>query len=190
MMYSFTNGSTGEGEAEGWTPSLEPEWIGVEFKRELEYEAELLSELNRRSARFYFVSGRNSGGKRLLVTDSQHQALFRIHPGRHVAVSLWQAEEICAYAGMRVLDYLVVCSLMGLMQNRALELNPTLRPEDFLHESQDACLYGTLEHKSMAALRFERPYLCPGCLQFYACIGLESEALTLMSVLGTLVPAG
>jgi hypothetical protein len=109
----------------------------------------------------------------------QHAA--QAHSG--VAVSTWQSEGITRYAGIDRTNYFLLCGALGLLQYRALALNPLLQPDDFLHDSDNGCLFSTRPLKQEYALLLERPHICPGCVQFFDCLGCEPEVGALLDVL-------
>ena len=100
----------------------------------------------------------------------------------------WQAEGICLYAEIRRRTYLLVCSLLGLLHWRALDLNPMLVWEDLLvHEEPPACLCAHRDTVQEYALAFENPYICKPCREFFRCLGLESDGRAIQDVLDYLV---
>ena len=144
--------------------------------------------------RFQFVSA--EGGHRressepqdvdwvaLYMTDAPTETLFHARVATGVAISTWQSAGICSYAGLSVSSFLLLCTLLGLTQWRALVLNPLLRPEDMIHETRSRCLYARLEAKQDYALLFEDPHICRGCNDFYHCLGADDELVALQTSL-------
>ncbi len=115
----------------------------------------------------------------LYITDAPSHRLFLARHDRGVAVSTWQSEGLCLYARIEVDAYLVLCGLLGLIQWRALDLNPLLRIDDFIHEADVNCLFTTRKVKQDYALLLEDPTLCRGCHDFYRCLGTDPELLAI-----------
>ena len=105
---------------------------------------------------------------------------------RGVTLSMWQSEGICEYAGISQSAYLTLCGLLGISQWSALNSNPLLRPEDLLHPPEANCLFATQRGIEYFALLLEDPRVCPGCVDFYHCLGADSEVVVLLDALGTL----
>jgi len=122
------------------------------------------------------------------LSASESEVLFRASREHGVSVSTWQAEGICLYAKVRLETYLLVCSLLGLLHWRALDLNPMLIWEDLLvHEEPPACLCAHRDTVQEYALAFENPYICKACREFFRCLGLEFESLAIQDVLDYVV---
>jgi len=90
-------------------------------------------------------------------------------------VSTDQAKGIALFAGIAIENYVRVCAVLGLTQWRALELNPMLVVEDFVHTEPGDCLFVRRAYKPDYAIALERPVICPGCIEFYRCLGAERE---------------
>ncbi|MCL4694412.1 MAG: hypothetical protein KJ060_18120 [Candidatus Hydrogenedentes bacterium] len=123
---------------------------------------------------------------RLFITDDRDPRLFRIDSDRGVLVSTYESDGICRYAGMGRNDYFRLCALLGKIQWTVLQLNPLLVEEDFSHVSPSPCLYAPRPFKQDFALALENPQICPGCLDFYRCLGAETEILALRMLLDEL----
>ena len=119
----------------------------------------------------------------LYMTDAPTETLFHARVATGVAVSTWQSAGICSYAGLSVNSFVLLCTLLGLTEWRALVLNPLLRPEDMIHEISSRCLYTRLETKQDYALLFEDPRICRGCNDFYHCLGADEELVALQTSL-------
>ncbi len=132
---------------------------------------------------FLEVPGQEVHDVVLAMDDSPAPALFRMDRRRGVVVSTWQSEGICLYAGIERGDYLLLCTLLGLTQWQALDINPILVAEDFEHPAPSRCLFSTLPVKQDYALLFEEPHVCPTCLQFYRCLGAEMSVMALQQAL-------
>ncbi|MFO7976375.1 MAG: hypothetical protein R6V12_17270 [Candidatus Hydrogenedentota bacterium] len=118
----------------------------------------------------------------LYVTHDHEDSLFSLRESG-VAVSAWQSEGISRYAGINRTSYFLLCGALGLLQYRALALNPLLRSDDFLHAGKDGCLFATHHPKQEYALLMENPHVCAGCVQFFDCLGCEPEVGALLDVL-------
>ncbi len=145
--------------------------------------------------RFRFVQacgeGRNTSRERHLdcsnhpqvfITDAQSGAPFRVHKDRGATVSTWAMGGLCHYAHVETKAYLLLCSLLGLLQWRALQLNPLLEEYDFIHRCDCPCLYQAIPHPEDFALLLENPRLCRSCVEFYNCLGVEPEVAALVGV--------
>ncbi len=120
----------------------------------------------------------------LSLIDLPNSAPFSVSRESGVMVFTHHSEDIAQYAEMSRSLYLVVCSILGLVQWRALALNELLMWEDFLvREDPPGCLYAHRESLHEYALAFERPYVCVPCLEFLRCLGAESETVALLEVL-------
>ena len=122
----------------------------------------------------------------LRITRSQMSAPYRVSAERGVTLSLWQSTGICRYAGISRSTYLTLCGLLGISQWSALDSNPLLRPEDLLHPPKANCLFATPGDIESFALLLEDPWICPGCVDFYHCLGADREVVALLDALGKL----
>lgn len=132
---------------------------------------------------FFFTRQPRSEAVRLQVTDSPGNDLFQADRATGVTISTWQSEGISRYAHLPCDAYLLVCSLLGLTQWRALTLNPLLVEEDFIHGTPSTCLFSSRPFKQDYALLFEEPHVCSGCLAFLRCLGAEPEVEALLQAL-------
>lgn len=115
---------------------------------------------------------------------------FSVSRDNGVAVCTYHSEDIAQYAEMGRDLYLLICAMLGLVQWRALSLNELLLWEDFfVHEEPPGCLYARRGALHEYALAFERPYVCAACLEFFRCLGAESETVALLEVLDSLAHA-
>ncbi len=145
--------------------------------------ARLAQRAAKMQRRFQFVGRTTAGTTELHITDDRSNVLFSVDRNRGVAVSTWQSDGISRYAGLDLETYFLICGLLGLTQWRALETNPLLRSEDFIHNAPRQCLFSNLPYKQDYALLFERPRVCGGCLDFFRCLGVEPEVEALGQVL-------
>lgn len=122
----------------------------------------------------------------LKITHQHMPAPYEVSIERGVTLSMWQSEGICGYAGISQSDYLTLCGLLGISQWSALNLNPLLRPEDLLHPPEANCLFATQRGIEYFALLLEDPCVCPGCVDFYHCLGADGEVVALLDVVETL----
>lgn len=149
---------------------------------------DLIDTFNRGQSRFRFGADDTDNGLRMTIHDRPTSTLFDISRSNGVSVSTSEAEGICRYARINVKDYLMVCSMLGLMQSLCIEYFDHLIIEDFIHPDIPGCLLPPIESKPMAALLFENPKLCSGCLNFYMYLGLEPEIIELIDVLKRVGP--
>lgn len=119
---------------------------------------------------------------RLDYTERPMARPYAVCPDR-VVVTSWQSEGIAKYAGIDPHDYLMFFALLGLIEFRALQVNPDLKPHDLADLRTQYCVFTHRELFEEYALVFDDPYLCSSCAQFYCCIGCEREIFVLKNVL-------
>jgi len=148
----------------------------AEIARALEKHIRLVSPRNgvinseaARPVRLHFTSNRMAEP---IVVDAQ----------RGVAVSTWDIEGVCKYAGIDENEYLLLCSLVGIGHWRVLDLNPLLRIEDLRHPTGVHCVYVEPHQVNDFALLLDGPAICRGCSDFYHCLGADNELLALRDV--------
>jgi hypothetical protein len=120
------------------------------------------------------------------ITSQVDRVLISAERGRGVLLSTFQIEGLCRYAGLNAGSYLLLCTLLGATQWRALLLNPMLVAEDFRHGPPCNCLFAEQHNKQEFALLLESPQICSGCVDFYRCLGAEREIEMLLNYLDTL----
>lgn len=120
---------------------------------------------------------------RLHLTGERLPEPFRVWPDRGVVVSMWDSEAICAYTGIQLDRYLLITSLLALSQWRVLRRNPLLRIEDLRHPAGIRCIFAEPASVQDFALLLDPPVICPGCADFYHCLGADSELIALREVL-------
>lgn len=146
-------------------------------------EVQRISEIGAQAqTRYDFRLSRGIRSLSLRITDDHERDLFSLGEGG-VSVSTWQSEGIARYTGMERAAYFLLCGALGLLQYRALALNPLLQPDDFLYESERDCLFSLRPVKQEYALLLERPRICAGCVQFFDCLGCEPEVGALLDIL-------
>lgn len=124
----------------------------------------------------------------LTIRHEPLHGLFVTSRSDGVEISTDQSLGRCQYAGLEIQEYLLLCALLGLTQWSVLEGNPLIQPEDFSHSSEARCLFAALDVLEDYALLLESPWVCPGCTQFYHCLGADSEFQVLRDLLGRLSP--
>ncbi len=135
-------------------------------------------------SRFRFQLGKTGGISLLFVADESHELFSVMRDG--ITVSSGQSAGISRYAGIEHERFLLICTLLGLTAWRTLSLNPDLILEDLQHPESNACLFAPRAHRQDYALlfdRFDQPAICPGCIDFYRCLGVELEIDALLTVL-------
>lgn len=133
----------------------------------------LVSHANAHQSVFTFSSEPNASFE-VVLTSTQHPHMFHLANSCKVFISTWNVDGICLYAQCRPLDYYLLASLLGLTQLQALS-SCTLIPEDFLHWEPRECLFAQHQTRSDVALKLLEPWICPGCIAFYRCLGVELE---------------
>lgn len=138
-----------------------------------------------RVARLYdinyaFCDAMASGVVPIHITDNVDACLACVDRERGVRISTHQREGICSYAGLDNGTYTLLCALIGTAQWRTLALNPLLIGEDFHHGPICSCLFSHQACKENFALVLEQPEICPSCVAFYRCLGVERDIDTLL----------
>ena len=147
-------------------------------------EVQRIPEIGSRAqTRYDFRLSRGIRSLSLRITDDHQNGLFSLAEGG-VAVSAWQSEGIARYAGIDRSAYFLLCGALGLLQYRALALNPLLEPDDFRYDNNSDCLFSLRPMKQEYALLLERPQICAGCVQFFDCLGCEPEVGALLDIIG------
>ena len=109
--------------------------------------------------------------------------LFRVSRKKGVLVSTYDSRRISRYAGLPHELYLLVLSMLGITQWRALTLNPLLRPEDLLHDRPASCLYAQRLFPEDYVRDLEEPRICPYCRHFYRSLCPYTEVVALDAIL-------
>jgi hypothetical protein len=109
--------------------------------------------------------------------------LFEVCRSRGVFVSTYDSHRISSYAGLPHELYLLVLSILGITQWRALTLNTLLQPEDLLHDRPASCLYAQRLFREDYVQALEEPRICPHCRHFYRSLCPEAEVFALEDVL-------
>lgn len=135
---------------------------------------------------------RETGDVALSFVADESQELFTV-TREGIAVSSGQSAGISWYAGIEHERFLLICSLLGLTTWRTLSLNPILKLEDLHHPESDVCLFAPRAHRQDYALlfdRFDQLTICPGCIDFFRCLGAEPEIDALLTVLNRVGDGG
>jgi hypothetical protein len=104
-----------------------------------------------------------------------------------VTVCADQCEGLCSYANLEQDVFLLLGAILGIIQWRALVLNPLLASQDDLRHSQPSrCLFAEQPSKNEYALVLEDLHICRGCLQFYRCLGAEGDIEALLVLMARL----
>lgn len=137
--------------------------------------------------RFRFAPAGQGGGApagyRLRICDTASARLFSLRGRAEARVSTFLSQGLSGYLGAGKPAFLAVCGLLGLVQLRALRLNPVLIEEDLRYPHRADCLYRARARKQHHALSFEPPYVCASCREFLRCLGLEPELYALLAAL-------
>ncbi len=133
--------------------------------------------------RLWFEPHTEDSDVHIEIVSDRGSELFMLAPDKGVHVSDWQSQGICLYSGIEPEVYLLLYSMLGLIQWWALEPNPHLIPEDFFHPAGPNSLLARQEYKQDYALILESPSVCSGCLEFYRCLGAELEVHALQCVI-------
>jgi hypothetical protein len=136
------------------------------------------ADLGNRLLRHYRFSGGSSGGAvSVRVVSEWPGRLFWVDREGGVYVSSAQSDGIALYLGMPRARYLFLCALLGLVQWRALDLNPLLVPEDLLHHNPPRCVFADPMRLEDYVVTLDEVRLCPACMNFFRCLGVEPELL-------------
>lgn len=125
----------------------------------------------------------NAGPVRVLLTDRRLPEPFRVYPEHGVIVSTWDSERVCKYTGIPLDQYLLITSLLALSKWRVLKQNCLLRPDDLRHPQGVRCVFADPGSVQEFALLLDPPAICPGCVDFYHCLGADSELIVLRQVI-------
>ena len=113
-------------------------------------------------------------------------APFTVSQDEGVTVSMWQSKGICHYARIAESSYAALCSLLGLSQWHVLNANPLLKLEDLIHPPSQHCLFVKPDPFHDYALILEDPFVCRGCMDFYHCLGADTELLAVIDTLSSI----
>ncbi|MCX5770027.1 MAG: hypothetical protein NTZ09_07120 [Candidatus Hydrogenedentes bacterium] len=138
---------------------------------------------NKIQGRFRFSGEPKPGAARVQLLRAVRGGLLSVTRAGGVLVSLDQSEGISLYAGIPRSLYMLICVVLGLVYWRVLELNPLLIWEDLFVREDPECLCAARGTVQEYALAFERPWICPACLEFLRCTGAEPETAALQDVL-------
>lgn len=120
---------------------------------------------------------------RLLLTERRLPEPFRVYPDRGVVVSTWESAEVCQYTGIAIDSYLLIAGLLALSQWRVLWRNRLLQLDDLHHPKGVRCVFAGPHSVQEFALLLDPPVICPGCVDFYHCLGADSELVALRNVI-------
>lgn len=143
---------------------------------------------NKLQTRFRFSTEPAPATATVRMQQSQSD-LLRVSREEGVLLSLDQSDDISQYARIPRTLYILSCVTLGLVYWRVLALNPLLVWEDLLVREDPDCLCTARATLQEYALAFERPWVCPACLEFFRCLGVEPETAVLQEMLSHLVRA-
>jgi hypothetical protein len=119
----------------------------------------------------------------LLLTERRLPEPFRVYPDRGVVVSTWDSAGVCQYTGIAIDNYLLIAGLLALSQWRVLWRNRLLQLDDLNHPKDVRCVFAGPHSVQEFALLLDPPVICPGCVDFYHCLGADSELIALRNVI-------
>ncbi|MBX7258905.1 MAG: hypothetical protein K1Y02_21255 [Candidatus Hydrogenedentes bacterium] len=128
-------------------------------------------------------------GKRVVKLAISHEPGPQWFTVTHECVTVYadQAEGLCSYANLEPDVFLLLGAILGIIQWRALILNPLLASQDDLRHAQPSrCLFAEQPTKNEYALVLEDLHICRGCLQFYRCLGGEGDIEALLVLMARL----
>ncbi len=149
--------------------------VNVILERSTFDPTELIDMAKRLQSRFEFGLSTGCPTRNLFITEVPMNALYVLDPSRGVTVSAWQCGPIARCIGLSSDEFLLLCSLSGLVQLLCLELNPLLIPEDLLHRMPSTCLFAIKQSRTQLLLSSEVPRICHLCRDFYGWLGLGPE---------------
>ena len=103
-----------------------------------------------------------------------------------INIATRQAREICQYVGITREWYLTTFTMLGLIQWRAVTLNPLLRPEDLQQDCDRKCLFSRRIQPEEYVELFEDPQICRKCYRFYGQLCPEKDLQSLKDVVALL----
>ena len=124
----------------------------------------------RRQYAFHFVGYAAKGATALYLLDVSDIPAFMANRREGVNVCTFRSEEISAYVGLARGDYLLLLSMLGLVQYHALLRNPLFREEDFMHGELAHCLFSYRDTLAEYIELLEKPAICPYCAHFYGAL--------------------
>ena len=143
---------------------------------------EVIALGNRLQQAFRFLHVPAGQTPMLRIAERERAALFTANRGG-VVVTAWRAEGVTRYLGVPAPAYVLVASVLGLIQWRALTLNDALEPADLAHECPHECLFARQLLLEEYALRFEDPQVCLSCIAFYSFLIPRREITALRDIL-------
>lgn len=148
-----------------------------------EYLAGLRELAEKLQSRFEFVDALEGGSVSARIKIQENRRMYSVDRYEGVMVNTWQMNGVCQYTGLSPEAYLLVGIMLGLTQWRVLKLNPLIQSYDLGHSWPDTCLFSRPSLPQEVALMLENPTVCPGCRDFYRCLGAEEEILTVQRVM-------
>ena len=113
-----------------------------------------------------------------LVDDIKH-APYQVLTPEHIILSTAESDSICSYLGISLETYMKLCVALALVQRQALVLNPLLKAEDLIHAADENCLFNRRLGIQTYVNHLEHLLICPGCHNFYHCLGCDREMSSL-----------
>jgi hypothetical protein len=124
----------------------------------------------KRQYAFHFLGYATTGAIKLQFVESPDVPAFHANREEGVKISVFRSDEISGYIGVSRGDYLLLLSMLGLVQYHALVRNPLFREEDFLHGEPGNCLFSYRATLTEYIQLLEKPEICPYCKHFYGAL--------------------
>lgn len=152
------------------------EVVGNQIAREL--LSELESELEAWSREHVWFT-EDESRVYMLITHAAEDAPFRVYSADQIALSTHLLEGHARYTGIGMCAQTFLFLHLAMMQRKALASNHLLKPEDLLHPERTTCLMRRPGDFGQYAFQLDDLEICPGCRDFYLCVGCENELLGL-----------
>lgn len=85
------------------------------------------------------------------------------------------ARRMATYSQISIPNYVVLCALLGLVQESVLRFNDCLRREDLNAICSEDCYFSLRTSLNQYASVFEGGSVCDGCRRFYSGLGAKFE---------------
>jgi hypothetical protein len=132
---------------------------------------------------YVFSSVRHWGAIPVRIDERESAAAYHVERVRGIRLAAGHAEKAADYAGFDLHGYYLGLAMLGLIQWRALTLNPMLQPTDLGHPEGTRCLFDRPLLPEEFALHLDHPHICPACQEFYGRLCPQEEMRALNKVI-------
>jgi len=135
----------------------------------------LMRAAQKAKAPLHWAVGAAPHDARVVLNPRRMAPAYRVLRDEGVWVSVADAAELSKALHVDAGEYMLMQAATGLLQLRALQLNPVLQFEDFLHADPHGCLLAETLFYEEHADRLKNPTICPGCRNFYRSLCPDEE---------------